>query len=443
MRRFLRPGFLATVGDQLWVVDEFQPVAAALDSDSGAVRRLVSWSELPAPPATGPDGWRVFGSAAGLWVQPFREGPVALIGTEGVVQAYYTAGLGLCGATSAGAWCGPRRSRDELVRRPERPEQVLCLSPDGRTSTVMVDRPIRTLCTTSEGLYVRVRDVRVGGDAAESWLHLPTGASAPTWLTRAEHGDASPPAGRPGGSWHAPPAGNVEAPQAGGLRWEAGWPEDAHDSHHVEPEVVATGHAPGDGGERLRVALGPGRVLALTALGEHVWLALRRAPELTSCGGPVELIRVDARDGKVETMWSPESVEMTEWCWSLSSQPVEADAYAEYQRRSFDGLAEYAEKMRRAYEDGDTAASYGDNRVFNTDLRGLRAELVGQWPDTRLELRCTHARYPGMELVRVLPLFDELGRQTPPEYAGVHLLEAFDSNQLPPASEALHGTLYI
>lgn len=441
MRRFLRPGFLATVGDQLWAVDEFQPVAAVLDLGSGTLRRLVSWSELPAPPATGPDGWRIFGSTAGLWVQPSREGPVALISTEGMVQAYYTAGLGLCGATAAGAWCGPRRSRDELMRRPEKPEKVLCLSSDGRTSTVMVDRPIRTLRTTSEGLYLRVRDER--GDAEENWLHLPTGASAPTWLTRAEHGDARPSASSPGGPWRTPPGSNIEAPQAGGLRWAAGWPQDAHDSHHGEREVVATGHAPGDGGELLRIRLGRGHVLALTTGGEHVWLALRRAPEAISCGSPVELISLDAEDGSPGTALSTESVEITERCWPLSPEPVEADSYAEFQRRSFDGLAEHAEKTRRAFEDGDTTALAGDDRVFNTDLRGLHTELVGQWPNTRLELHCTHARYPDMELVRVLPLFDELGRQTPPEYASVHLLEAFDSNQLPPASEAIHGTLYI
>ena len=51
----MRPGFLLVVGDQLWAVDEFQPVAAVLDSDSGAVRWLVSGVELPDQPATGPD----------------------------------------------------------------------------------------------------------------------------------------------------------------------------------------------------------------------------------------------------------------------------------------------------------------------------------------------------------------------------------------------------
>lgn len=446
MRRFLRPGFLVQVGECLWAVDAFQPVAAVLDPSSGTVRQLVSWAELPPPPATGPDRWRVFGSPAGLWVQPFQEGPVALINTGGLVRAYYTAGQRLSGVTAAGAWCGPRRSRHELVRRHPKPENVLCLDPDGATRTVTVDRPVGALRTTPDGLYVRTRadpanhssDPPPLGkpDPGESWLHLPAEAPAPEWLTRAEHGDATPPPPpRPGG--------HRDGPQAGGLRWAAGWPQDTGEPHQAGFPVIATGQDPADGREHRRVELGRGEVLTLATATDDLWLALRRAPPGTERGGPVELARLNAREGSVTTPLPAESVDITEHCWPLPPKPVEAEAYADYQRRSFDGLTDYAEKLRRAFEDGDATALAGDNRVFNTDLRGFRAELTGHWPDTTLELHCTHARYPGLELVRVLALFDELGRQIPPDYAGVHLMEAFDTGQFPPASAAVHGQLYI
>jgi hypothetical protein len=107
-------------------------------------------------------------------------------------------------------------------------------------------------------------------------------------------------------------------------------------------------------------------------------------------------------------------------------------------------LASYAEKLRRAFDDGDTAVLEGRaDRALGRDLRSCHVASNGQWPDETIELRCTHARYPNLELVRVLGLFDELGRQTPPEHAEAYLLEDIDTGQLPPAGEAIDDQLYI
>lgn len=192
MRRYLRPGFVLPVGDRLWAVDEFQPVAAVLDPGSAAVERTVSWPQLPAPPVTNnrSDGWRILGAEAGLWVQPYQAGPVALIGTGGLVRADYVADRRLCGATPAGAWCGPRsRNRRRLVERPPEPEEILCLTPEGSIRTVTVDRPVGQLCTAAGGVYVRVRADPTERpsrlppmgkpDPGEVWLHLPAGRPLP------------------------------------------------------------------------------------------------------------------------------------------------------------------------------------------------------------------------------------------------------------------------
>jgi hypothetical protein len=370
--RFLRPGFLVPVGDRLWVVDEFQPVAAVLDPGGGVVEQLVSWPELPPPPVTltpWHDGWRVLGSPAGLWVQPFLGGPVALIGIQGLRRAFYSAGLRLGGVTDAGAWCGPqRRNRREHLRQPE---DILLLSTEGDTRPSTEDQLVE-----------------------QAPVHHPDGPASP---------------------WHHPPAQDTGAPRSGGLRWAVGWARDTGGPHHSERVVIATGHDPVDGGERRRIRFGAGRVRAFVAGADHLWVALRRPHQ----SGSVELSRVDTHVGGVETVLPAESIDITEHCWPRAPEPVDAEAYADYQRRGFEGLAPEG------------------------DLYGCRAELVGDWPDTTVELHCVHTRYPGLDLVRVLPLYDELGRQTPPEQAAHHLLETFGTGQLPSASAAVDGILHI
>src|SRR6266700_1040459 len=108
MQRFVRPGFLAPVGDRLWIVDQFWPVAAVLDPVAGEIVRLVSYSELPPPLPSFARwffGWRALGTSAGLWIQPYPTAPVALINESGLVHANYSSGTRLQVATAAGAWC--------------------------------------------------------------------------------------------------------------------------------------------------------------------------------------------------------------------------------------------------------------------------------------------------------------------------------------------------
>lgn len=451
MSRFLRPGFLVPVGEQLWAVDEFQPVAAVLDPRSRAVERLVSWPRLPAPPVSNSpwwDGWRIFGAPDGLWAQPFAGSPVAWIDTRGLVQASYSAGRRLCGATAAGAWCGPEpRNRHALVQRPAEPEDVLCIQRNGTTRAVTVDRPIGRLSTADDEVYACVRadpteqpdDLPPTGkpDTGEVWLRLPGEQPIPERLTRAEHGDASPPPRSepllpgnhaPGSPWHsAPPTSGRSAALAAGLRWKVGWDP----AFRIDPPILATGHDSTSGTELHRVPLQHGRVRALAGWGDFLWIAVEhKRRDVSERTGPVSLLRLDGRDGAVTTPLPAESVEITDRCWSLPRQPPEASSYAEYQRRTLDQALPGARP--------DHAPSRSADR-----LRTGRAELIGSWPNTTIALRCTHADYPRLELVRLLPLFDELGRQHPPEHADVHLQEDFDTGNIPPRSQARRGRLFI
>lgn len=403
---------------------------------------------------------RVHGSHVGLWVQPYPGGPVGLVGTEGLVRAFYSAGLRLAGVTPAGAWCGPHRGRRELVQRPPEPEQVLCLDPDGITRAVTVDRSVGELYVADGGLYGRVRADPTERpeslpplgkpDPGEVWLHLPAASGLPDRLTRAEHGDATPPArpapmlpGTPGpGSWHSPEeVPGVRDALAGGWRWAVGWDGE----RPGQPPVLATGHDPLNGKEHRRVQLGAGQPAALAEWGDSLWIALRRTRrDLPDRHAPVDLMRLDAHTGHIATTLPGDSLDITPHCRPLPPEPPETSSYVGYHRHSFEGLAAYAERLRRALEDGDTTALEGRaDRALGHELRSCRVESTGHWPDTTIELHCTHARFPDLELVRVLGLFDELGRQTPPEHAGAHLLEDIDTGQLPPASEASGSQLYI
>lgn len=155
-------------------------------------------------------------------------------------------------------------------------------------------------------------------------------------------------------------------------------------------------------------------------------------------------MRLDARTGHIATTLPGDALDITAHCRPLPPKPPETDSYVDYQRRSFDGLASYAERLRHAFEEGDTTVLDGRaDHALGRELRSCRVESTGHWPDTTIELHCTHARFPDLEIVRVLGLFDELGRQTSPEHAGAYLLEDIDTGQLPPASEATGDQLYI
>jgi hypothetical protein len=464
MPRFLRPGFLAPVGEQIWAVDEFQPVAAVLDSQAGRIEQLVSYAaELPAPPVTEEDpwyaGWRVLDTSAGIWVQPFSGGPIALITTGGLAHAGHSAGTRLQAATEAGVWAAPHPPEQDIAELPATPPKLplnpteLChIRPDGTIMRPRVDRPVRELRAGPGGAYVRV-DIEpwsrhdLGGSGhwdlayEQKWILLaPPTADDETYPVE-EQPAASPP-GLPawlgggflgvGSPWHEPPDSLNPGVPAGGLRWVLGWDQQQFE-HSGEREILATGHHPVSNTEHRRVMLGAGEVLAAAPAKPYLWAAIRRGrPFSPQREQPVELTRIDTRTNHIETPVPADSVEITDRRWPRPPKPVEADSYAEYQRRQFDNLDTYWQPV-----DG------GPPKPLATGMRDCRSELAGTWPETVVRISFTHEHFPGLRLVRTLPIFDELGRQDPPEYADINLMEDLDTGELPPTSDAADGILQI
>ena len=424
MQRFLRPKFLVPVNDRLWAVDELQPVAAVLDPVEARLERVVSYPELPAPPVTfAPwfDGWRVLGSSAGLWVQPSRDGPVTLINEGGLVHASYSAGTRLQQATTAGAWCAPQFVAQSVPdatttspQRPLRPTRLLLIRPDGTPLTLAVDRPVHELRADVDGVYASVYE-------GQKWIRL---SSADTSVRVDEQANVTPPASParlcngtsgPGSPWHTPPFNGDGGPLAGGMRWEFGWDRQ----RRGEQLAVATGHDPNTNDEQQRVELGSGRVLAVAPIGICLWIAVRRSRWFSpSVRGSVELSSIDARDGSLTTLMPADTVDITEGCWPLPLEPVDADSYAEYQRNNFEGLAA-------------------------SGMTDCRTELVGAWPETEVRISFSHTRFPGLRLVRTVLIFDELGRQRLPYDASIRLVEDLDTGNLPSVNEAVNGVLYV
>jgi hypothetical protein len=428
VQRFLRPGFLAPVGGRLWAVDEFWPVAAVLDPHGGGIARLVSYPELPAPPVTDSRwywGWRALGTEAGLWVQPYPAGPIGLINECGLVHASYSAGTRLQAVTTAGAWCAPHPSGDD---RPgpghwrDKTADMTLIRPDASRVTVPLPRRARQFRPGAEGEVYVLLDERPEAtpEVTETWLRLPADGSEPQPVPT----DAlvpEPPASRANGflgggtPWHSPPFRNNPGILAGGLHWALGtdW------RRSPERWAIATGHEPGSNIEQRRLQLGQGSVINAASADPYLWVAVRRRRRNNPYArGPIELVRIDTRTNQVETMVPAASVDITEHCWPLPAKPIDADSYAEYQRHD----------------------------LANLDVEGmveLRAELIRNWPDTRVQISFTHTDYPGLRLHKVVALFDEFGRQQPPPHVAVDLMASYASSHWPPAGDAVNGILQI
>jgi hypothetical protein len=109
---------------------------------------------------------------------------------------------------------------------------------------------------------------------------------------------------------------------------------------------------------------------------------------------PVALVRLDVPAGAVETVLGPDVVDISSWCWPLVPEPVDPWAYVEH---------------------------WCDKLQLQAPRWTVTAE--GRWPDTDLVVVLGHRSLPGVRLRRRFPLYDELGRQAPPEYVVIHIEE--------------------
>ncbi|GAA2779632.1 hypothetical protein [Saccharopolyspora taberi] len=437
-RRFLRPRLLAAVDGALWVVDEFQPVAALVEPGTGTVREVVDWRSL-APPEPGHSA-EIVTDGSRIWVQ--QGSSVGWVDETGLRQAAEVGGTHLCAVGRGAAWCvdwhspDPGRSPGPGIAPvpPPMPEgRLVIVAEDGPTRVIPVDRPAQHVEIRADGAYLEVHSEPPTATPVSSsgWTftyhhdHLWFPAEVPDRIEFADHAKRDPGPGGLGWSgrggagswlaWHSADEVTTDGLLASGLRWALGpLPEFAHGDRHP---VVATGHDPDTGAERVRFELGTGRLHAAVECGGYLWAVLCPAPRPRD-RPPLRLLRIDPGSGQVDQV-AP--VDITDRCWSPVSLPEdEIEAHANRERAVFDDVERY--------------------------LRGVadaRSEIDGRWPDLGVRLTFRHPYFPGGWLSRRWRVFDEIGRPVSHEYASVHLMEDLDTHHLPPVDAAEGGVLEI
>ena len=461
--RALRPDRLVLLRSGLWAVDGAQPVAAVLDPDTGAVRRVVAWPEVP-PPSAAEDLWppaRVLGDGTSLWVQHGAGAPVVRVDLDGTAVAAWPDGAWLAACGPTGAWCTAPPPEQVLVRDGDPlelgllPDRLLHVAPDGTVTVVATDRPVRSVRATPDALEVRLDDEpatlhELGAGTSEvepsqRVLRLPWQEPLPASVTVA---DAAPPVGpdevddehdatADGGRWHAPWC-DLDEPglPALGLVWHLGWDLDPDldwdrgpllGEHGLHRRCVAVAGRLDGTGTRTEVArwdLGGGRVVAAAQAGGRLAVAVDRGTwrPAPATPAPVEVVALDPHGGGVTVLLPGDAVDLTGRGWPLGPRPLDADSYAAHVLR--------------------THAAPGGGSL-GTGTSDVRVRLDGAWPDTVLEWSFRHDRRPGLRLRRRVPLFDELGRIAPPHFAGVHLDEDLATDDLPPAAAARDGVLEV
>jgi hypothetical protein len=173
-------------------------------------------------------------------------------------------------------------------------------------------------------------------------------------------------------------------------------------------------------------ATAPARVLELDDIrivdgavaGEQLWL-IGSSDARVGEGRQVLICTVDSE--VVHRVGSADAVDISGHCWPVGPEPLDHRSYVRYCLRRLEGLQ------------------------FSDVVSNVRARYVGQWPDGRIHLSFTHARYPDLTLVTRLNLYDEQGERLEDimKYVPVRLMEQADTGAYPPASCAVDGVLYV
>ncbi|QUH06373.1 hypothetical protein HUO13_30445 [Saccharopolyspora erythraea] len=423
----------------LGVLDEFQPVAALMAPDTAAVRAVVDWRELP-PPAPG-TATRVVTDHHRLWVQQGPGGPIGRVDEGGLRQVADPDGADLVAVGRGAAWCVDSRSPDPgrpggpgvAPVPPPMPEgRLVVVAEDGGTRTIAVDRPTESVTLRTDGMYLRVHGkpptAAPMGDprTATGWTcdyhveDLRLTEPLPDRIEYEQHEkrepDLEPPPWSHGGAgqwlaWHDTDSVSSDGLPAGGLRWAVGRVLEQPEGGSYP--IVATGHDPESGAERLRVDLGAGLLHAAVECGGFLWVVVQR-------NRLRELLRIDPVTGQVNAVSQVGSIDIADRCWPLVGFDAgEAAAHAETERARFEDAGRYLH------------------------LSDARSELEGEWPDLRVRLTFRHPHLPGGWLRRRWRVFDEVGRRVSEMHADVHLMEDLETGQLPPPQNAVDCVLDI
>lgn len=315
--RPLRPHGSFPLTSGLWLVDAFQPVAAVLDPDDGALRGIVDWREVPPDPAVGDPSdvapRRVFAGGDALWVQEHPQGALVRVDAGGVTGACWTQGLVLTAGGPDAAWCSEPPPDQELVRgadgRPvalDRGGTVLRVGRDGAPVRAYAPRPVLSIVPTPGGALVEVRGEEfrlrpIGEDVfdvewSSDWLLLEDRTlTADRPVTVDTHGVDAPPPG---------PEGEAD----GG---EAPWPDAVRDRVLADPIDISAHRWP----------LGPRPV----ELDSYLREALRRNENVQQYwhpadGGPAQPL-ADGPDDVVTDLVGEWPDTMLQWTFTSARYP--------------------------------------------------------------------------------------------------------------------------
>lgn len=460
--RALRPGFLTMVGDEIWVLDAVQPVGVILDKESGAVRATRTWPQLPRsvkPDDGDPDHhWHVAGADDALWVQQLT-GPLARVDRDGSVTGHVSGDLHLAAVSEHGAWCVPAKPVHGLAMNPDKLRRTATeqwswlhlVRPDGELHQVAVNTPAVHAAHTDEGSLLLLVESGPGQVARASgmwqwqpetqWLRIPAPLAVPPSVLVADFAVGPPPraaastinGGRLYTRWlnvdKTAISGDYPLEPAGGRWWAVGRPAPGATSL-LACEVDSAG-----GAVTRAVDLGEGHPRAVLGGPHHLWVAIEEPHTDFRRSAPARLVRIDTTTGVVETILAADTLDISGLGWARGTsgggadRPIDTDSYLRYWRSRFAGL------------DDCWIAQDGSRRPLSDGLRNTRAAVVGDWPDAMIEVTFDFDERPGLRLRRMIPLFDELGRQLPPTNLDINIMADLDTGRVPPADQARDGVL--
>lgn len=440
MSRFFRPGSIVRSSDFTWLVDESWPVAAVVSADGSM--SLVSW---PWPRVRVDPQLDHIPVADGVGIVVRDGDQVVWARRDGCTIGHIESDLLLTAADSTTAWfidwSDVEVGDPPAPPPPLPPGRIVALARDGSRTDIPTDAPVVALAMTESEMTVTTAASPITHARGRgSW-----GFEYPKSVVRVER-SALLTAGLPKGTatTSAEPT-IVSRPHlwtwlrtdpetilrcgitAGQLVWAAGAPTDGD---RVDRQVIAVGHDDVSGQPVVRVSLGLGEVGDMQAVGDELWLSVRRRRHIP--GAPdrgVDVLAVSDA-GEVRTIYPADSIDISRFAPTLH-RPLEEELRQQIDgaRRQFDDLEHYWQDPR------------GDVSPLSDGLSESAVIVEDEWPRTRVVVTFKHRARSGLVLRRTLEIFDDEGRPIDHQYASIYLMEDLDTGHIAPASDAVDGVL--
>lgn len=445
--RLLRPAHIVVAQDLIWLVDETQPVALVLDGPQDSVGRLVDWCAVPVGRGEG-SARDILTDGREIVVSQSDGDAIAWVSADGAIDGQSAPVLSRHCVHDGVVWMARQEHIEpgDLANDGSGPVMpplgdglLVSLDRRGNRPDISVDRPVRGVAADGRGLVITVSELPESVGWGGGWsFRYPTRTVVIDWATVGLWGltgalvlTASLPAIKWVRRWPAPGyyrAGDEDffddfGFDAFGLLWA---PQQVAGTHW-DADSVVTGHDPDSWQERIRGPVGSGFPRNLTVVGDEIWLTLTRQD------GHVDAVDVVVvavhRSGSVRRITAADGVDI-----SAHRRPIE---------RPDEGLVNsttsvYAEIGNYLRED----LTGTGGRVASMDgVSDVEVDLIGQWPDTYLQLMLRHEYYPDVVLRRRIRLFDEFGLPASNDGATEDLEEDLLAGGVPPAAWARNGIL--